>query len=61
MVIHFLDNWAELFAGTKVTNIYRLLVRNKSYAAQFLISSFWALIGGKKRVTSTLAPKGLGP
>ena len=36
-------------------------MRNKCYAAQFLISIFWAITGGKKGVAATPAPRGLGP
>ena len=38
----------KFFVGTNETIIYWLLVRNQCYTAQFLISNFWALIGGEK-------------
>ena len=36
-------------------------MRNQCYADQFLISIFWAPIGGEKGVAATPVHKGLGP
>ena len=47
--------------GVQETIIYRLVMRNLSYATYFSVLIFWATFGGKMGVDTTCAPNGLGP
>ena len=55
----FYTNCADFFIGAQETFIYRLVLRNPSYAVSFPFLNFWVTFGGKWSCPRH-APNGMG-